>query len=293
MFYIAENELILNGPRNQLNRSKGRHIHREQKKNQWGKLNYLIDGEIRQNDLVTRYKDAHSHTVNDVFSMCPMYLNFLSLRGYKKVLFVGHFLASQRSWTFPRKSDRNIFDTPSYHATQDTMVDPNIVMQFMPIVKMAYRGYNNFEMHTLQPPESRHTQLMHALYKRYEIHLVPCSKQYKHGRTIDITPPPDTQYDAVVFAGVPKDAPELGFSVHHIRSVFQPYCKVGFDIIDMNYQDPDPHKYYDSRAIKNEDYINELFVNRSIWDRHFRLAEPEDRNIEYQILNNTINCYPG
>lgn len=292
MFYRAQNELILTQPRDESNRSTGIHVHREHKKNQWGKLNYLIDGEVRKNDIVLRWKDAHSHTVNEVFNVCPMYLNYLSLRGYKKVLFVGHFLSAQKSWTFPRKSDRNIFPTPSYRAMEETMVDPNVVMQFLPIVRMAY-GYTNFEMHTLSPPETRHRKLMHALYKRYEIDLIPCNQQYKHGRNIEITPPRDTQYDAVVFAGVPKDHEDTSFTVHHIRSVFQPYCVEGFDIVDLNYQDPDPAKYIESATVENEDYLNELFVTRSIWDQSFRNHTQEDRNTEYAILNNTIKCYKG
>lgn len=292
MFYRAQNELIITAPRDANNRSTGVHVHRERKKNQWGKLNYLIGGEVSKNDLVTRWKDKHSHTVNEVFNVCPMYLNYLSLKGYKKILFVGHFLAGQTSWTFPTKSDRNIFPTPSYRSMQETMVDPNIVMQFIPIMRMAY-GYTNFEMHTLAPPETRHRQLMHALYRRYEIDMVPCDKQYKHGRNITIQPPPDTQYDAVVFAGVPKDSENLSFDANQIRSVFQPYCKIGFDIIDLNYQDPDPKKYRNSAIQDNEVYLNELFVNRSIWDESFRNRDSEDRNIEYAILNNTIKCYKG
>lgn len=292
MFYRAKNELIITEPRDENNRSKAKHVHKERKKNQWGKLNYLINGEVIKNDLRTRWKDKHSHTVNEVLNVCPMYLNYLSLKGYKKILFVGHFLAGQRSWTFPRKSDRNIFPTPSYRSMDDTMVDPNIVMQFIPIMKMAY-GYNNFEMHTLVPPESRHRQLMHALYKRYEIDLIPCDKQYKHTRNIKITPPPETQYDAVVFAGVPKDSEDTEFSVHHVRSIFQPYCKLGFDIIDLNYQDPDSKKYKESATVDNETYLNEVFANRSIWDDSFRNRDSEDRNIEYAILNTTIKCYKG
>lgn len=292
MFYRAQNELILTEPRNESNRSKGIHVHRERKKNQWGKLNYLIGGEVVKNDLVTRWKDSHSHTVNEVFNVCPMYLNYLSLRGYKKILFVGHFLASQNSWTFPTKSDRNIFPTPSYRAMQETMVDPNVVMQFIPIIRMAY-GYTNFEMHTLVPPESRHRQLMHALYKRYEIDLVPCDKQYKHGRTVKITPPSDTRYDAVVFAGVPKDHPDTRFTIHEIRSAFQPYCEEGFDIIDLNYQDPDPNKFVESAQVENKDYLNEIFVTRAIWDDAFRVRNEDDRGIEYKILDTTIKCYKG
>lgn len=289
MFYRPVNELIVGSPRVD-GTSEGKYIHKERKKNQWGKLNYLATGEVKKNDLVTRWKDAHSHTVNDVFNYVPMLLNYIALKGYQKVLFVGHFNAAQRSWTFPRGTDRQIHSTPTVKSLQDTMVDPNIWSQFIPIVKMAY-GYD-IEMHTLVPPESRHRQLMHALYKRYEIDLLPCNKQYKHGATsLDIDIPPDTKYDCIVFAGVPKETEDNSFSHHHIKSVFAPYCHTGFDIIDINYQNPDPAKYIGGAVEDNRQWLNEVFVGRSIWDNKFRELSEEDRAIEYSILNDMIRCY--
>lgn len=292
MFYRPVNELIIKTPRDVNNRSMGNYIHKEHKKNQWGKLNYIITGEQRKNDIVLSWQDKDSHTVSDVFNYVPMILNYLSLKGYSKILFVGHFNAAQTSWLFPRKSSRSIYPTPSYHSLHDTMVDPNIWLQFIPIVRMAY-GYTDLQMHTLVPPESRHRKLMHAIYKRYEIDLIPCSQQYKHGRNIEIDVPPDTQYDAVLFAGVPKNTEDTSFSVHHIRSIFAPYCTSNFDILDMFYQNPDPAKYVESATQNNEEYLNEVFVTRTIWDDVFRSQSFEDRAIEYSILNNTIKCYKG
>lgn len=292
MLYRPQNELIVTTPRDEHNTSTGKYIHKEDKKTQWGKLNYSISEEVRKNDLVTRWKDKDSHTVDAVFNYIPMILNYLSLKGYAKILFVGHFNAAQRSWVYPRKSDRSIHLTPSYYWNNDTTVDPNIWSQFIPIVRMAY-GYTNLEIHTLSPPESRHRQLMSALYQRYEIDLIPCDKQYKHGRSITIDMVPNTRYDAVVFAGVPKETEDTSFSCHSIRSVFAPYCVENFDIIDINYQDPDPDKYIQGAVENNEDYLNEVFVIRNIWDEVFRNRSDSDRALEYTILDDTIRCYKG
>lgn len=293
MFYRPVNELIVSSPRDgETKVSGGRYIHHEHKKNQWGKLNYLITGEVKKNDLTKRWKDRFSHTVNDVFNYCPMVLNYLTLKGYKKILFVGHYNASQRSWTFPRKSDRQIHKTPTIKSTEETMVDPNVWVQFLPIVRMAHNY--PFEMHTCKPSQWRYRELMHSLYMRYEIDLINCEKQYKHGmENFNLEQLPDTQYDAVVFAGVPKNFEDSSFSHHHIRTLFAPYCTPDFDIVDINYQDPDPDKYIQGATDTNNEWLNEVFVNRCIWDEKFRELEDEDRNIEYGLLDNMINTYSG
>ena len=128
------------------------------------------------------------------------------------------------------------------------MTDPNIWVQFLPMVFQAYRywdlnGYFT-EMHTAVPSESRHRGIMHGLYKRYEMDLVPMSQQYKHGQeSVSIETPPDTNYDCVIFAGVPKETEDTEVTHHHIRSTFAPYCENGFDIIDLNYQYHDSQKH--------------------------------------------------
>lgn len=289
MYYRAENELVISSSRNEDGESVSRFVDKDTKKNQWGKLNYLLSAEIKKNDLHTRVKDFHSHTVNEVFNYCPMLLNYIALRGYKKVLFVGHFNAAQRSWTFPRKSDRCLFPTPSFRASEDTMVDPHIWSQFLPIVKMAY-GYD-FEMHTLHPPESRHRQLMHALYKRYEVDMVPSNVQYKYGRGIEITPPEGHKYDCIVFAGVPKQMEEISFFLDEIKDLYSKYCTHKFDVIDINYQDPDKNKFITGGIVPNSEWLHECFALRGVWDENFRSISPEDRALEYKMLDTMINSY--
>jgi len=290
MLYLSNTELIQKTDANY--NLIGTYVHSGHKKNQHGKLNYLLRGEILKNDLVTRYKDRWAHTTSDVFSYCPMILNYLSAvqaeTGFKNVLFVGHFLAGQTSWTMDRKAGRVLFPTPSYHSTDQTMVDPNIWLQFLPVARMAY-GYTNFTMHTLAPPESRHRQLMHAIYKRYELDLIPCDRQYKFGRNIDIHTLPRHMYDCVVFAGVPKDSPETQFNKEDVLSAFNGHVRNDAVIIDLMYANPDPHRFMNARKENTE--LNGAFVTRKIWDSKFAGSAEEDQKIEYQILDNIIRRY--
>ena len=290
MNHRNKNELIA-VERSPTDTTTSKYIHRNKKQTEWGRLNFTIDREVVANDLELRWKDRWSHTVNDVFNYCPMFLNYLAIKGYKKILFVGHYNRSQKSWTINRRIDRVIHKTPSYHFRDDTMVDPNVWLQFLPIVRMAY-GYTNFDMHTLAPPESRHRGLMNALYRRYECDLIDCNMQYKKGRTgLQISQLPDTQYDCVVLAGVPNNEPDQDpISYHHIRTEFAGMCTQEFDIVDFRYGAqplqtgvPEPNEYY----------LNDVFAIRNIWDDRFRDEMEEDKNIQYSILNDSIHCYRG
>jgi hypothetical protein len=291
MYYRAQNELIVTSERDENGSTVSRFVDKNKKKDQWGKLNYIIGGEIRKNDLHTRYKDKYSHTVNEVFNYCPIVLNYIALRGYKKVLFVGHFNAAQRSWTFPRKSDRNLFPTPAFRSSEDTMVDPHIWVQFLPIVRMAY-GYD-FEMHTVSPPESRNRQLMHSLYKRYQVDLVPSNMQYKHVNHASVTTTETARYDCVVFAGVPKSDEDVEFTINEVKNNFQSICTPDADFIDLNYQDPDDKKFVNGALYPNSEWLHECFALRGVWDETFNNISSEDRALEYKMIDTMINSYRG
>ena len=285
MNYRQKNELIVTSNASPIT---GRFIHKDKKTTEWGRLNYTIDREQRQNDLDFRWKDQWSHTVNDVFNYCPMLLNYLSIKGYRKILFVGHYNAAQHTWTINRKMDRVVHPTPTYHSLDDTMVDPNIWLQFLPIVRMAY-GYNNFEMHTVSPPESRFRKIMNALYRRYECDLIPTNKQYKKGMTgVTFDTPPDTQYDCVVLAGVPKNDPDQ-HDLHcaNIMTEFAGRCTADFDLIDLYYGGPLQAGYWEP----NDKYLQEIFALRNVWDMRFREESSEDKAIQYAIINDSLRCY--
>lgn len=295
MFYRAQNELIITSGRDENGSSISKYIHKEHKKNMWGKLNYIIGGEIRKNDLLTRYKNENCHTVNEVFNYGPMVLNYIKLLNRKKILFVGHFNAAQRYWYFSRKSDRCLFISPSYHSGSIDMVDPNIWLQFLPIVAQSY-GYLDNDLHIdiVSPPESRHRQLMHSLYKRYNMSFVTADKQYKHGQNfVNLSNLSGMLYDTVVFAGVPKVKESTSVTHDQIREVYKQYCSPNFEIIDLNYQNNDASKYIGGARRNNEEYLQEVFVNRCIWDEQFVKRSSADRKIEYLTLDTIIRRYKG
>ena len=294
MFYRKQNELIVTEGRDENGNSTSRFIDKDSKASQWGKLNYMLHGEKRKHDLHTVFKSPDAHTVSDVFNYCPMILNYIQLKGFKNVLFIGHFNASQRRWLTPRKNGRMVHPTPSYHSMNDEAVDPNIWLQFLPIVHMAY-GYD-FNMHVAVPPESRHRQLMHALYKRYELNLVPCNKQYKHCMLDWRLHSPIYEYDLVVFAGVPKKNDEETFRINDVMNVIAPNVPMQNklpEVIDLYYQDPDNMKFVGGALHNNDDHLHECFALRSIWDTQFRENSTSDKRIEYSILDTIINHYRG
>ena len=66
-----------------------------------------------------------------------------------------------------------------------------------------------------------------------------------------------------------------------------------FDIVDLNFQPQDHQKHIDGVTLKNDEWLNEVFAIRNIWDDHFRALPEEDKAIEYAILDNMISTYEG
>lgn len=294
MYYRANNELIVRDPQNNrawtqssspFGNTESVFVNRETKKNMWGKLNFYLRGEILKNDLDTRVKDRHCHIVNESFNYCPMILNYIASRGFQKVLFVGNFNAAQRSWPVSRKQS-SLFSTPTYHADADTMIDPSVWLQFLPIVHASY-GYT-FSLHTIVPPESKHRGLVHAIYRRYGLDLLPCTKQYAFGRRFEMTPLTAHKYDCVVFAGIQNNVPDAPFTMELIEDEFRPYMTGHFTMIDLNYADPDPNRFSNSITRPNSPTLHEIFSLRGVWDETFRNADASDRQIEYKTMDNII-----
>jgi hypothetical protein len=251
----------------------------------------MLTNELEQNDRRVYWKNDHCNTLHEAFNRLPLYLNILSLRGYEKILFVGHFNAAEKHWTHSPSSDRIIHNTPAEQWSKERVVDMNVVMQFLPMVKMDY-GYRSFDMHVLVPPESRHRDIMHSMYKQYKVDLVPCSWQYKHGMdNCHITPPPDQKYDAIVFAGVPKARDDISFTKNRIHKIFGQHMTKDYDIIDLYYQNEDPMKFYgDTKEDLNTELVN-VWANRALWDDKYTGLRPESKQIEFDILKLMFNVY--
>jgi hypothetical protein len=289
MFYRTSNETITKKVDDKFIST---YVHKKRKSTEYGRLNYLIEAELIRNDISLYYKHGSLNVVAEIFNRAPMYLNFLSLRGYKNILFVGHYNSgAQKYWHHPAKSDYVVHQQPPERSAQERVADFNLIMQFLPVVRMAY-GYTSFNMHVLQPPEWRHRHIVHALYNRYGVDLLPVNKQYKHGMSsLDITPPPEFKYDAVVFAGVPKEYDDTTFDISDVRKTFEPYCVKGFDIVDLYYQDKDNGKYIGGYTKDITTELTAVFTNRSFWDDRMNSYRPETKEIEYNLMKDMVSVY--
>lgn len=301
MFYRTRSETVFRSHPDNEGVARAEFIETSKKSEQLGKLNYILRTELERNDLTLDWKrdDIKLDFLQEVFNRAPLFLNMFSLRGYNKILFVGFHNAAHKVWHHQTKSDRIIHNTPAERWYEERFIDMNVLVQFLPIIRMAY-GYTNFNMHVVQPPERRHKHLMHSMYKRYGIDLLPINKQYKHGfKGIDITTiQDDSPYDAIVFAGIPKDKPETTFTTREIHEQFHPWMTENYDIIDLYYQNEDPRKFYypkdrpelNTKVDVTKELVN-VWSNRALWDNRFRDISPDSRVIEYRILELMMNIH--
>lgn len=291
MFYRSLPETIIKTTASENGTVNSSYLSKQEKLDAIGGLNYMIRTDAERNDYDLKWKRDDLNTAEEIFNRVPLFLNFLSLRGYKKILFVGHFNAAHNVWYHPSKSNRIVHPLGQERWYQNHFVDMNIVSQFIPIVKMAY-GYTNFDMHVVKPEEFRHRHMMHSLYKRYGCDIIPGGSQYKHGQEyVDITRPSDTLYDAVVFAGVPKVDGETEFTDATVRNAFSPYCKQGFDIVDIYYQEDDPTKFVGGNQVDVNPELVQIFANRGLWDNKFAGLSPLTRMTETEIMRRMLKVY--
>lgn len=290
MYYRPKNELLIKTARNENRQATATYIHADQKKAMWGKLNYLIGAEKRKNKFTLEWRDEYSHFVDGVFGNCPMILNYLSLRGFQNVLFVGYYNAAQVYWTIPRKGN-SLFPTPSISSDSLTMPSPNVWIQCLPIVKMAY-GYTNFNMHTLVPPEWRYRHVMHALYNRYEVDLIPCNKQYMYGKTdMQIDSPSDVKYDAVVFGACTNIEDLSSFHIAEVAAQFNSVMKNDSVFIELKSRKTNENVFLGGAVEDNNQWLPSLFANHSIWDNGYLNLSDEDKTILYNEMDEIITSY--
>lgn len=287
MFYRGTSETIFKS-----SDTTGSFIHRRKKIDELGILNFRLQESIKQLGIKLNYKKGDMSFTQEVFNRVPLYLNFLSLRGYKKILFVGFYEAFYSDWFHLTKSDKILHNTPAERWYQDHFPDMDVLTQFLPIVKMAY-GYDNFDMHVVEPPTFRNKQLMHALYDKYGVDKVPANVQYRYGRSdMDITPPSDTKYDAVVLCGIPKMNEDTTSTLMDVHSTFGKYMEDNYDIIDLSYEDKDPNKFTDANNKLIESEMVQVWTNRSLWDLNFKNYHQETRTTEFNILKMMFKIYP-
>ena len=281
MHYRNRNELALK------NGELASYVHKNHRRDAYTRLNNCLHNDIQQNSLYTRYKNEKVHTVEEVMSLCPMFLNTIAQRKYKRILFVGHFDAGQLDWLIRAKSEKIWHLVPPHRSMDDHVIDYNIVTQFIPVIAREF----NYDVHidVVSPPESRHRQLMHSVYQQYGIDTIRSNKQYKHGvDNYSLELPEDHElYDAVVFAGVPKKDDE-GFGTNAVGAAFQPYCKYGFEMFDLFYGDTDEKRWVDAREVPLTEELTRTFSNRAAWDDR---AREYDLSYDYFVFEQMCKLY--
>lgn len=212
--------------------------------------------------------------VNSIMTRCPIILNMIAGRGYRKVLFVGYYDEGRMLNWMKKCDDPSFVDAiPFESANLSHVMDFKICYQFLPIIAKEY-GYE-FEFDVVRPPESRHNGAIAALYDHFEINTVESSKQYKHGSTSTEFNLVDTDYDAVVFMGVPKKYSDTTFTSSEIKEIFADHCVPDFEIFDIYYSEEDKLRYSDRENRKDHSpQIVKAFSTRAEWDREVITGRP-------------------
>ena len=283
MFFTLSNELI--------NRDgeKYEFVYGQEKESMALGLNYMVGQEMNKVHKYLRFKNFEINAVEEALNRGPMFLNLLSLRGYKNILFVGHFNDDQPSWILDKFVGRVIDVQPPERAALQWTVDHNVAVQFLPIIHklMNYKS----KMTVCQPMEGQFRGIMHGLYNRTGVggHMVPCNTQYRHGMTephFSLLEQPEEKFDAVVFLGVPKFNGDA-FDEFQVRETFAPYCTEDFEMVDLYYGAPDNTKWRGGEPKSIEPEMAEVWVNRASWDEDVKEGRPE----EFEIMNRMINIF--
>lgn len=236
-----------------------------------------------------RYKNEELHVIEEAFSRAPMFCNAIASRGYKNILFVGHYNDHQTHWMLDKFSGRMIDVLPPEREMMQTFPDMNIIAQFIPIIFKTY-GYDaSFSIP--RPPESKHKGVMHQLYEETTLlnHSLACSHQYKHGQTSWSLTGNHEKFDAVVFLGVPMVDQGVGFEEDQVREIFAPMCTEDFEMVDIYYGLPSPVKWFNGEEKDSKTMVDVAFSVRSGWDDDVKTGggRPE----EYDIMSKMISVF--
>lgn len=262
------------------------------------KLNRMLD-EDRQH--IVNYKNEEINFISEVMNRVPMLCNFLTASAYRRVLFVGHYDASQyhwfhnnKKWT-PHRNWPHVWPKERSHLRY--MPDFNVLSQFIPLLieHLNYKITGQF----VKPQDSRHTSNMHKLYDEMLIQsgdhftVFNSEKQYKHGmssselglHTWDFD---GKLFDAVVFLGVPnKD--ENGFSVETLKETFGLWIHPDCHFVDFwlgdetnRFKDSENHEHQAERS------LGEVMHVRGSWDPQIKRG---GRGEEYDLLRKFIKVY--
>jgi hypothetical protein len=98
----------------------------------------------------------------------------------------------------------------------------------------------------------------------------------------------DTDYDAVVFLGVPKKYDDTTFTSSEIKSLFEDHCVPDFEIFDIQYGEEDKLRYSDLENRKDHSpQIVKAFSTRAEWDQQVITGRPA----HFQAFERDIKVY--
>jgi len=283
MFFNDKDETILKGAGTEF------FISGEEKIGLSRHLNSVAKGATVKKGKYLRYKSEELNVIEEALNRAPMFCNALVSRGYKNILFVGHYNDHQTHWMLDKFAGRMIDVLPEEREDMQTFPDLNIVSQFIPLVLRMMRYDVSFVIP--RPPESKHKGAMHTLYESVGMieNSIACSQQYKHGQDSWSLNGDHELFDAVVFLGVPMVDKGVGFEEDQVREIFAPMCTEDFEMVDIYYGLPSSVKWFNGEEKDSTTMVDVAFSIRSEWDDDVKTGggRPE----EYEIMKKMIKVF--
>jgi len=274
MLYKSDSEFIVY-TRDEDGLYQSKIVHKSVKTDLYGELNGRLKNYKTTVQPLLTYKTETQNGMLAVMTRGPVLLNILAGRGYKNVLFVGHYNQGETmNWMLDTASDRILDAIPYESRNVSAVMDFNVSYQFLPILAKVY-GYG-FNVTITKPPESKHNGAIHYLYEKWDIPTIETNKQYKHGSesTTPLTQP-EEPFDAIVFLGVPKKYDDTTFTSQQIKSRWGGALKAGGELVDIYYGEADKLKFSDRESIKDiNPQIVKAFSNRAEWDQEVVTGRP-------------------
>jgi len=277
MFFSTKPETIL------LSDGTQTHVSSEFKEEMVRSMNDVLNNSTVRKGKYLRHSSEEVNVSEEMMSRGPMFCNSIMSRGYKNILFVGHFNAGQTNWMLDKHAGRMIDLMPTERRGMQTFPDLNIVAQSIPMMMHSF-GYD-CEVTIARPPENKHKGVMHQMYNVFNSQIVSlCSHQYKHGQTSWTLEGEHEKFDAVVFLGVPMQDREVGFEEDQVREIFAPLCTPEFDMVDIYYGAPSVVKWINGEEKDSKTMVDTAFTLRSVWDEDMFEGRQEECDIMHRMI---------
>lgn len=279
MFYNSKDEVIFKNSQTQAFFPEAEKVRLAQFLNNQLKELTTISGKY------LRYKNPEINMVEEALSRAPMFVNALMSRGYKNILFVGHFNDGQTHWMLDELAGRMIDIMPAERMAMQSFPDMNIIAQFIPTLMKIYQYDCSFVIP--RPPEDKYKGVMHDIYdiNGMKENFMACSQQYKHGQSTWTLEGEHEKFDAVVFLGVPMTDKEVGFEESQVREIFAPHCTPEFEMVDIYYGAPSSVKWFNGEKKESDSMVDTAFSIRSQWDEDTAKGRPEESDIMKRMIS--------